>query len=189
MAIRHSGFGRGTIWMISFGDLLTLLTCLIVGGVSAGHRSAPANRSQYTEITRSIIVEPEQADAGISLAASLAESYRRRLVVELPLFESHIASRFGEPNAVGFSLLRQMEIPEGDYEIEIEACATSHDGWHDSQRTARAIERVLVDRQIEAPRSVRSVGGRCEQLTSFTPGTEPVLAVMRMLRPLEASNG
>jgi hypothetical protein len=185
MGIRQVGFGRGTIWMISFGDLLTLLTCFIVAAASGGQHSGTSEAAQPPDVNGSIIVESEQPEAGISLAASLAESYRRRLLVELPLYESHIASRFGEPNAVGFGLLRDLEAPQEAFEIEIEACASSSDAWRDSQRIAAAIERVLTDRQIDAPRSVRSVGSRCDQLTHFSPASEPILAVVRMLRPGE----
>lgn len=181
-------------WMISFGDLLTLLVCFFLAIMSERWRS----NIVATETTQSVskIVEKNQTLGSVTSptgsGTSLAEVTTATLISELVLFRNDIVADVSEPSAAGLQRLREWE-RENRAEsgtIMIEACSQGESDatWSEGQRLALGIRRVIESEGETTVSQLRSAGSECEGLESWTPTTSTAVAVVKLIKN-EKDNG
>ena len=160
----HDGTNRG--WILSLGDLLTLLLCFFVSAIAAGYHKSSSNLSVTTDNDTGFRqpVESEQArtGTGTSIAPFEVVATEERLGPES--FVGSTVLRL-EPSAAA-RLRSNIESVRMVVGITVSSCGGGQESqpqrsWFEALRRGLEVRRQLLDAGVAANRIRLQVGMRC----------------------------
>ena len=181
-----------TNWLISFGDLLTLLVCFFMALAQSGLSPTPKDGLKNKDLQALTTNKPEHkldTNSGTTLAHptywGLSAVEYPTLIIETVLFSDDLTSGSRELSANGVKKLRA-ELPGYLAEaqrVEIEVCNSDLEG----ERAARSIRSVLGIRRVLVElgakpglTTLRAGASGCDELQFKSPVTEQVVGVVRL---------
>ena len=171
----NSGPGN-SYWLMTFGDLLTLLLCFFVAIVSLSRHQHDADLVEAAEFEASQITETideiTRITAGASHGAKIALDIDNRNLTEVLLEQGDVDPEKHRLNSAGEQVMEKA-IRLVSYPIRsivIETCsrrgnAEAAIAWHESVSMSLGIQRQIHDMSVGSPQfKVRSAGPYCNTL-------------------------
>lgn len=173
-------------WLVSFGDLITLLLCFFICLVSFSPIN-PANSSNTAvqgDNSESNNQHTDTEDSGTAIADTLPHSGKNKIL----LFEQDFAIETGSLVPSALLALKKGMVREG-YEIDqamISACGgksvlNDDQAWRQAMSRVLAVRRQVFDGRTEELRlALRTVGGFCELLENDHNDEQQVAATIEL---------
>lgn len=177
-------------WLISFGDLLTLLLCLFIANYQTVRE--PQSRSDSVTIQnhseKSNIAQNEaKTIQKMTSGTHIAKLPVNRSNEELLFFESDFEVESGKLTDLALQRIELLEIPEG-YEVEtlhLRLCSRTAEGlsWHETTKRALALQGQLIDTAFgKQPISFEPLGADCDALQVHGKGNPVAVLTLRNSR-------
>ena len=169
-------------WMISFGDLLTLLVCffLVIVQNSLLH---PQEVPPISEKNREVITKPTfSLNAGTTLAPNFREKESRTVLSETRVWEDGFVGRGTIPSTeFGAEIKAEVSrFKDSSARIDLEVCG-SGPGWNQAHERALQLRRVVLLAGADPEKVfIRVVGNDCGGILVFAPTTQLVSGVVRL---------
>lgn len=169
-------------WMISFGDLLTLLVCFFMAMLQLGQTRKPSDIQDKSPSQQSLTLQPQSGTVLAPIGRSPHQSAKYPTVIgEVVTTSNDYVWGTPELNAVGVGRLRAESWNE-DGVVEIESCGVGPRSWQEARSRAFGLRRLLLEAGV-GPESItlRVVGPNCQSLKIMSPTTGVVLGAVRLI--------
>lgn len=172
-----------TVWMISFGDLLTLLVCFFMAMMQFGSNAKSSIILDKTalkgdfggsKISGTRIADPTSKSSGGARYPTVMNEF---VAVE---------SDFPEDSSAVNAFTKERLMSESwvsDAQVEVEACAVGSGSWQVARERALAIRAAVLESGVQPGQvTLRIVGSDCESLKTYSPVIGSVQAVARQIK-------
>lgn len=174
--MKKSGKQQKNLWLVSFGDLLTLMLCFFLSLVAYGHVKpassgpdvASTNCNDRQSDPNCVASNPEKVD-GTSLANYQISSTSAGETLIFNFNENDFEAETGQLKLMAYDRVKTV-VETKEYvpkTVFVEVCSTvgSDGGWFDSLKRAVAIKSQLFDTdRFKLHLNIRSVGPYCESI-------------------------
>ena len=161
---------KRTEWLVSFGDLLTLLLCFILSLVCYGHIK-PIPNNDLTSLNDSKIKNPsvtksnhiQSHKVGTALALNREQEPKKKQFSEKLFFVATDFSESGELTPKAKAQLADFLATRETGQVLVRSC--SEDAWHGALQYALVLRKELFKGDLERKRlQVELLGGNCIKL-------------------------
>lgn len=196
---------RRPVWLISFGDLLTLLWCMMLSLICYGHFQ-PVQPTQALPQDQRVVAHAWQGDdasgVGRELGTALADQGRQRRQAAGEAQEAVIGAsifltegEFGKADTLSgdaetrlYALLAAEGGSRGTVTVETCASGGAEESWAASISRALMIRSRLVNAGLSRARlRLRAAGSHCETLRAAKGAHQDTAAWVRVTLPEEGS--
>lgn len=165
-------------WLISFGDLLTLLLCLFVANYKVAHTHASSQAPEDIDNYQEVEVDK-------SHGTHIAKTLLTESISTLSFSSNEFDGGSGELTPKALKRVKSIEIPRGYAVSAVTAkiCSEKKDeqGWHQIVTRALTLPRQLIDTAYpEHVIAVEILGADCSLLTGAQDDTVAVIEVRQL---------